>query len=346
AIDFTTNENWIKIAGTASQPNPFSGETSCMAWSPDGDNLYVGTSSGLLYRISNLGSVTDTLNGGVDYLGPTSALVVVVNPTCQVTCTLIGNFSGRDVSMIDVNPNNPDQVIVSLGNYSNTQYVYITTIATTATTAAGTFVDRTGNLDNIGGVPVFTVTFDKYVANRILVGTEHGVYETTNINPSQSAASPTWGAAMTGLDYCPVDMIRQQRWENWQVPNSGCFYIGTHGRGMWRDDSSFMPGVTGIDTPSNPNSSSGNGINHDLKVFPNPVVDNSNVVFNLTKQGDVTVQIYDLTGKIVYAKNYENLSAGTNTVQFETEEMVKGTYIITVLQGAKRVGSGRFIKMN
>jgi hypothetical protein len=333
-LDFSTTPLWIKVAGTNSAPDLFSGQTNCLAWSPNGDHLFVGTSSGLVFRISNLASVTDSANGDVDY-------GTAPNPTCQVVCTRIGNFSGRDVTSLDVNPNNLDQVIVCLGNYSNTKYVYLSTNATTATGITGTFADKTGNLDNIGGVPCFTVTFDKYVANRALVGTEHGIYETSNI----TAASVSWAPAMTGLDYCPVDMIRQQRWEPWQVPNAGCFYIGTHGRGMWRDDSSFQA-PTSINNPSNPYFSNGNGSNSDLRVFPNPVVDNSNVTFNLDKKGTATVKIYDLTGKVVFENDYENLSLGTNTIEFETSEMLKGIYIITVLQANKRIGSGRFIKMN
>jgi hypothetical protein len=114
---------------------------------------------------------------------------------------------------------------------------------------------------------------------------------------------------------------------------------------MWRDDSSFQA-PTSINNPSNPYSSNGNGSNSDLRVFPNPVVDNSNVTFNLDKKGTATVKIYDLTGKVVFENDYENLSVGTNTIEFETSEMLKGIYIITVLQANKRIGSGRFIKMN
>ena len=44
--------------------------------------------------------------------------------------------------------------------------------------------------------------------------------------------------------------------------------------------------------------------------------------------------------------NYDGLASGANTVQFETTDLVKGTYIIAVQQGAKRVGTGRFIKLN
>ncbi len=332
ALDFSTTPLWLKIAGTNSTPNAFTGETSCMAWSADGNYLYVGTAAGRVYRIGNLAAVTDSANGDIDNVNNP-------NPSSIVTCTWIGNFSNRNVTGIDVNPNNPDQVLVSLGNYTNTSYVYYTTIGTTATTTTGTFTDKTGTLDNNGGFPAYTISFDQYVPNRALVGTEHGIFETVNLN----AVSPTWTAANTGMDNVAVDQIRQQRWPAWLVPNAGCFYIGTHGRGIWRDDSSWQQ-PTGINNPSNPGSSDNTAVNKDLKVFPNPVVDNSNVTFKLAKAGDATVQVFDLNGKLVYSKNHDQLSAGLNTVQFETGELVKGAYLIVVMQNANRIGAGRFIK--
>jgi hypothetical protein len=334
AIDFSVTPDWIKVGGSHSSPSSYGGECSCLAWSADGNYLYAGTASGNVYRFANVGIITDTLDGAVDN-------DYVTNPNCKVTCRLIGQWAGRDVTMIDVNPNNNDEVVATLGNYSNTNYVYFTTIATTATQVAGTFVDKTANLDNSGGVPTYSCTFDKYNANRVLVGTEHGVFETGDI----SVTTPNWVPANTGMDNVPVDMIRQQRWDPWLVPNSGCFYIGTHGRGMWRDDSSWQQ-PTGINSPASPSTESNFINNHDLRVFPNPVIDNSHVVFNLGKGGDAQVQIFDLTGKLVYAQKYEQLSAGTNTVEFEANELVKGTYIIVVSQNEKQIGTGRFVKMD
>lgn len=331
-LDFSQNPEWIKIGGAQSTPTAFSGTPSMMAWSADGNHLFVGTEGGSLYRFSNLGAVTDTVNGSI-----TSG--ASANPNCIVTCRLIGNFSSRWVTGLDVDPNDASNVVVTVGSYSNTAYVYYSTTADTASSvSAAAFSDRTGNLDNIGGVPTYSVSFDKYNTGRVLVGTEHGVYETTNIN----TANPTWAAAMGGLDNVPVDMIRQQRHEPWHVPNAGCFYIGTHGRGVWRDDSSWQQ-PTGIGNPSQGGNST--TVSNDLKVYPNPVVDNSNVSFVLNKGGVANVRIYDLNGREVYNRNYEGMNAGQNSVQFSTDDFAKGTYIILVSQGNARVGTARFVKM-
>ncbi|HLG01944.1 MAG TPA: T9SS type A sorting domain-containing protein [Bacteroidia bacterium] len=329
-IDFSISPEWTKIGGTASTPSSFAGETSQMAWSPDGNKLYVGTSAGNLYRFDNIGNVTGVTNGDVDLAG--------VN--CIVRCTRIGSFT-QTITGVDVDPSDASRVLVSLGGYGLTTYIKLSNSADTASSiSAAAFVDKTNNLDNIGGKPVYSVSFDKYAPGRVLAGTENGMFETTNIN----AATPSWVPAMNGLDNVAVDGIRQQRWDPWLVPNSGSFYIGTHGRGMWRDDSSWQA-PTGISNPGQPISSSGSNTTT-LNVFPNPVVDNSNVTFRLPKSGDALVHIYDLTGKLIYSRNYEQLASGINTVQFETALLTRGTYLILVSQGSRRIGTGKFLKMD
>jgi Secretion system C-terminal sorting domain len=331
-LDFSTGPEWFKIGGTNSSPIAFNGTVTTMAWSSDGDHLFVGTESGSLYRFSHIGAIVDSANGTIDY-GATA------NPNCVVTCNLIGNFVGRWITGVDVDPNDASAVIVSLGNYSNTNYVYYSSSADTATTVLNAgFVSKTGNLLTLGGAPIYSVTFDKYSAGRVLVGTEHGVFETSDITVS----APSWSAAMAGLDNVAVDALRQQRWDPWLVPNSGCFYIGTHGRGMWRDDSSWQQ-PNGINDPAPTTSVTIS--NKDMKVYPNPVVENSNVSFVLEKGGSITVQIYDLTGKRVYERNHDGLNSGTNTIEFETGEITKGTYLIVINQGVKRIGTGRFVKV-
>lgn len=340
AIDFSTTPEWIKIAGSAhSAPDVMNGEISCMAWSPNGDDLYVGMggngATGNVYRISNIAAVLDSANGDI-------SAASIANPNCVVTCTRIGNFgSTRSVTGLDVDPNNPDNLIVTLGNYGNTAYVYLCQNASTAPSSSNTsnFTNKTGTLVADGGVPVYCAAFDKYVSGRVLIGTEYGVLETTTIS-----GTPNWQPAMGGLDNVAVDAIRQQHWEPWLVPNAGCFYIGTHGRGMWRDDSSWQQ-PTGISNPS-PVVNNANGLNTDLTIFPNPVADHSNIRFVLDKGGIANVRIYDLSGKLVFDRVYEGLNSGTNTVEFPADNLVKGTYIVTVTQGLKKVGTGRFVKVD
>jgi len=331
-LDFSATPAWLKIGGNRSLPSAYSGEASQMTWSPDGNYLFVGTAGGSLFRFSNIAAAVDSANGDSEANGG-----AIANPTCVITCHLIGSFS-RPVTGLDVDPNNPNNVVVTTGNYGATQNVHYSSVGTTATSTTGTFVNKTGNLNTLGGVPCLSVSFDKYTPNRVLVGTEHGVFETSNI----TAATPTYVSSNANLDNVAIDMIRQQRFEPWHVPNAGCFYIGTHGRGIWRDDSSWQV-PNSINEPSN--GSSQPVVANDVKVFPNPVVDNSFVTFTTSRSGNAIVQIFDLAGKMVSTQNYQQLAAGKNTVEFNAANMAKGTYIIVITQDNKRIGSGRFVKM-
>jgi Secretion system C-terminal sorting domain len=338
---FSTNPEWIKIGGRRSVPSAMTGMVSTMTWSNDGNHLYVGTEEGNLYRISNINAVIDSANGDVEF-------GAVVNPNCVVTCTRIAAFPGRNICAIDVHPADNGRVVIALGNYSQTQYVFYSSTADTdpAVTNAGTFVNKTGNMitptTGLGAAPAYSVSFDKYNLNRVLVGTERGVIETQNI----TAGTVSWAWALTGLnDNVGVDMIRQQRWDPWHVPNAGCFYIGTHGRGIWRDDSSWQQPVVGINQPG-AGASAGATVNKDLRVFPNPVIDDARVAFRLTKSGDAVVQIYDLNGRVVLSEQHNNLAVGQQNVKFNAAELAKGTYLIVVTQDNDRIGTGRFVKTN
>jgi hypothetical protein len=335
-LQFASNPEWIKIGGRRSTPSAMTGMVQTMTWSNDGDHLYVGTDAGNLYRISNINAVVDSANGDVDNAN-------TPNPNCVVTCTRIAAFSGRTICAIDVDPNDNGRVVIALGNYSQTQYVFYSSTADTdpAVTNQGTFVNKTGTmLTALGAAPAYAISFDKYNPNRVLVGTERGLVETQNI----TAGSVSWVWALTGLnENVGVDMIRQQRWDPWHVQNAGCFYIGTHGRGIWRDDSSWQQ-PTSINEPGS-GGSVGATVNKDLRVFPNPVVDNASVSFRLTKQGDVTIDLYDLNGRVVMSEQQSNLAAGQQTVRFNAGDLARGTYLIVVSQDNNRIGTGRFIKL-
>lgn len=337
ALDFSATPEWIKIAGSRSTPSAFSGTTSALAWSTDGNLLYVGTDGGRLYRISNINAVVDSANGDVDG----NANATVANANCVVRCTQIANFPSRIITAIDVDFANPGRVIVALGNYSNSQYIYLSTTADvdTINPDAGSFVNRTGNMLTLGAVPAYSVSLDKYNPNRVLVGTERGLIETTNIN------SPVWAWALGGLnDQVAVDMIRQQRWDPWHAQNAGCFYIGTHGRGIWRDDSSWQQ-PNSVNEPGQ-YSGAGATVNADLRIFPNPVMESATVAFRLPKAGDVQLKVYDLSGKLMLEQQFDQLLSGENKISFNAQEFTKGTYLVLITQNEQRVGTSRFVKMN
>ena len=65
-----------------------------------------------------------------------------------------------------------------------------------------------------------------------------------------------------------------------------------------------------------------------MNVFPNPASSEVNVSFEATNN-DYAVALMDLQGRVIAAKNMTNLN-GTQVVSFSTENVAKGSYIVTV----------------
>src|SRR5690606_39067994 len=141
----------------ASTPDPITNTILDMKFSPDGNHLFVGTENGQLYRISDLNEkVTTGLNQSSG-----SNLMTVISDSLAGKCHRIGNFPGRSVTDIAVDPNNPDNVLVSLGNYGNASNVARIYNATTITDPIGNFdyIQGSGNTA-LPNAPAYAVMID------------------------------------------------------------------------------------------------------------------------------------------------------------------------------------------
>jgi hypothetical protein len=65
-----------------------------------------------------------------------------------------------------------------------------------------------------------------------------------------------------------------------------------------------------------------------MNVYPNPASSEVNVSFEATNN-DYAVALMDLQGRVIATKNMTNLN-GTQVVSFSTENVAKGSYIVTV----------------
>jgi hypothetical protein len=328
ALNFATVPKWTKIAGANSQPNAFSGMVQTMAWANDGDILYVGTVDGRVYRLSNIRAVIDSTKGHDTDLGTGN------NPNDPVVCTQIAGFSSRCITSIAVDPNNADRVVVTLGNYGQTQYIWYSTTASTCATSTGTanFANKTGT--NLPTMPIYGSSFDGWNPNRVVLGTELGIYATDNI----TAGTVSWDHlnAGTNMPNVPVFMVRQQQLPTWRANNSGTFYAATHGRGIWKTTNTAAP--VGIEDPSNGSNST---IDATVVVTPNPVSETALVAFTLKKSGDVTLKIYDLRGKLVKTVK-RAAQAGVVQIGIDSQGMNAGTYLVSIEAGAQ-TGTTKFV---
>ncbi len=302
-----------------------------MAVTKSGDILYVGTQNGALYRISNINASIDSLN--TDYN----------SASCAMVTSSLGTF-GRPITSVAVDPNDANRVVFTLGSYgSYSSWVYLSEDATSATP---TFTAKQGNLPTI---PVYASLIVLNNPNHVIIGTEYGMYATSDI----TAASPVWTIENGGefTEKVPVFMITQQT-NNFPykvvttldpsgnlvtstfpgTTNYGSIYIATHGRGFFQCNKYLSIGENQSISEEMPT----------LKVYPNPVSSVANVNFNIKQSGNVSFNVYDLRGRLVKTQTLTQQTKGSGKYTFDCSNFENGTYIIQMISNGNKV-SGKFI---
>ncbi len=314
-LNFSDSPYWMPIAvnGTVGSNDGLEGEVASLAFSSDGNHLYVGTkiggTAGAIFRISNLNSIkfntlSDTLSGWIN------------NAASTLTCTRIAKFSGQCVTSVCVDPNNANKVIATLGNYDNTNYVYRCANATTALNSANTsnFTNVQGNLPKM---PVYSSLIDYSNGDRVIIGTEYGIWTSNN-------GGTNWSLDNDGMANCAVFMLRQQTHPYNKCWNSGTIYAATHGRGIFK--TSTLTSVKEIEGATSAQADQ-------LLIYPNPVFEQATFKFYLPETGNTSLAIYDLQGKLVRNISLGSLKKGTNLYTFQNDGLNNGTYIASVTNG-------------
>jgi len=325
-LSFSGTPEWMKLGIV-------SGTSEELAWTEDGDILYVGTDNGSLYRFSNLAAVTGIANGDMS------------SPNSIVVSTQIAGFGGNFITGLSVDPTDANKLAVSLGGYGTgtpTHVYYSTTAAScSSSSATANFSGKQGaSTTKLPAMPIYSVLIEKNDPKRVILGTESGVFSTANI----TVANPVWTSenGVSGLlPNVPVFKIRQQRRAGDQVYNPYVIYAGTHGRGAWKSESYLGSISVGIN--ENKDNLSNALVNNGISVFPNPMRELGTIAFNIPTSLDgsvspngVLISFYSMEGKLVKTIKTGKLSAGQQKIQFSTEELLKGTYIISVDGGNVR----------
>ncbi|MCF8218545.1 MAG: T9SS type A sorting domain-containing protein [Bacteroidales bacterium] len=329
ALDFSVTPEWFKIAN-------INGTVQRMQVSEDGDVMYVGTqggtnSTGRIYRINNIMSAWD------------STYADVTSSQQSIEVDLIKEFAqGRWVTSIALDPEDKDHIIVTLGNYGESNYVYR---STNAMSTNPTFQSVQGDLP---AMPIYASLVPMFNSNSVILGTEYGIYATDDI----TASSVTWVEENDGFDRVPVYMLGQQTMnlpymeitetvEGQQfttvypgVSNYGKVYAATYGRGFYSTDK-----YTGVQEKS---KSFGEVQKLNINLYPNPVSDQATADFKLDKPSDVLLRVYDINGRLMNVRE-EKLSSGKHSLKFDVSNMEKGNYILQMIYDGNKTTSKKFI---
>ncbi len=307
ALDFSITPTWFQVTPKYSSP------IERISVSSDGNHMFFSRGNSL-YRTDNLNLNSDTITDTYKFLDVGSTAVIDSGDNVDaVVSTISISSSGfqNTITDIAVDPNNNDNVVVTVGGYSNITHVFK---STNATSANPTFTSIQGNLPQM---PVYSAVIDVHNSNNIIIGTEFGVWSTTN--------GSSWTLEDNGLPIVPCHMLRQQ-----YLPgdNKGVIYVGTHGRGIFRSsntssvfDFSEDEGENSIDL---------------LSIYPNPAESYVNVELSSDVQ-DFDISIIDLMGKEVYS------STKMNTTRIDISSLEVGNYVVIVVADGKKQ-LGKFIK--
>ncbi len=295
-----------------------------MKFSANGNNLFFSTDKNDIYRLSNLNNAR-TFDEG-DYIFGHNIITEL---------TKIGNSGYQAVTGIAVDPNDANNIIVTLGNYGENSYVYLCTKASYAigSNTLSNFINITGELPHM---PTYCALFEKEESSkRVLLGTDMGVFMTENLfEQVSSTQSVEWTPMQEGAGPVPVFQITQQTYGG---NNNGTIYIGTHGNGFFENRTYLS-----IDDEK----PEGNTINSDaltLSIYPNPVENNAKVSVNLHNSGNVVFEIVNLSGQVIRKFNKGYLLKGENTVHLALGDLKEGVYLIQINSNNNN-GATRFIK--
>jgi predicted RNase H-like HicB family nuclease len=81
-----------------------------------------------------------------------------------------------------------------------------------------------------------------------------------------------------------------------------------------------------------------------IKVYPNPTRDNANIDMNLKESGEMTIEVYSLSGQLLQQQQY-GASVGHQVVPVNLNKVESGMYIINVKLDGERIANFNITKM-
>lgn len=311
ALKFNKKIDWWTIA-------TFTGIPNALAISADGDVAYIGTVKGNLYRLSG---ISDAVTKDLATVDTVSVITKVeIDPA---------TFNSQAITSIAIDPQDANKVVVTLGNYGNEDYVFYATDGVTFTSVQ----------NNLPKVPAYSSLIEN-TTGLVMIGTEKGIYTSEDMT--------NW-TADNAVANIPVMEIKQQLLENHDskyvylidevgdttsiqypsISNQDIVYIATYGRGIYKCED-FVQGTGESIVENTTNSTDA----LEMNIYPNPVVSEATINFNVETAATVSYQIFDLTGRMVQNATLGNYGQGSHSVNFNVNGLSNGTYIVRVQAGS------------
>jgi len=306
---------------------------SALTMAKDGKTVFAATQNGNVYRIAvpSLWDSTYQYSDTVTNMPPSSVYGYPLYSSCVPT--LIGTYSGRFVTDVSCDSTG-DVVLVTLGNYGNSSYIYKSTDAKAPTP---TFTDITSNLPKM---PVYTSLCLYGSGSKFMIGSELGIWGTDNggttwtelnlMNPDPA----TWHPRVATYEIIEKDLYDDRSGGSY---SGSIIYTGTHGRGTFRSTSlsNYLNAPTTI-------HGVGDNKLRSLSVYPNPANSQMSLEYTATASSKATVRVYSLTGTMVKELNI-TIAEGLNKIPMDVSTLSSGGYVVSLLDGGNKASTS-FIK--
>jgi hypothetical protein len=276
----------------------------------------VGAGVGYVRRISALGiSTANSPNvlyyGTVDGVVMRAANVNTGTPTVtNVTPPGLngGTATGGFVRCVAVDPTNSDRALVAFGNY-NFQSLWYTT------NGGANWTDVEGNLAGPSGPSIRWATMF-YIEGQleVFLGTSIGVLSTTTLAGGATVWTQEAGSVIGNVIIGYMDFRA----------SDNTLAIGTHGRGVFTGQ--FVP-VTAIGDRPGPERAILS------QSYPNPARATATIAFELPRAGDVSLRLYDVTGREVAVLLNGRREPGRHEVPVATGRLTPGAYYYVLRAG-------------
>ncbi|MEN9303937.1 MAG: hypothetical protein RL264_2366 [Bacteroidota bacterium] len=252
-------------------------------------------------------TVTITMGGNTVSTGTYTGSLATYG-VATVTCTPITNFTGGTLN-----------ISVTTNNDANTANNTKTVVVPPAATAVSQFVTINITTDRYGS----ETTWKLYnSANQVVQQggpfTDLSATGTAVIAPVEAALNPTECYTFKVFDSYGDGMCCSYGNGGYTVKDANGTTLVSGGEFVDDETSVFKTGVLGLSEM-------------DLvamNVYPNPASETINVSFEAAN-ADYTVAVIDLQGRVIASQNLNGLN-GSQLVSFSTENMAKGSYIVSI----------------
>lgn len=313
------------------------GKPTLIEWSKSGTEIYystydVTTGTARVYRVSHITDIYDMTPSSYSgkfftdvYTYPVTSKTL--NPVSPYRTTLIGTFD-KPVTSISVSNDN-SMAVLTFNNPTQTGTTGIVMVSNGDVRKNPTWTNRDDA--NLKGNVVYSSLMVKNNNKRVMIGTDNGIFMNNDI----SAASVWSNINNDQLPNVQVFDIKQQEMPYWDAYNSGEIYAATNGRGVWRTGAYYVPYTVGIEEVEKVTPEAGK-----LNMYPNPSNGNVSILFAAVEGEKTSVQVMDLSGRLVINRELGVLAAGDAEIAIDVQNLNAGVYIVTIQgnSGQRRTG--------